>query len=366
MAEYSRLARMNVVSNGTGFTVALPFQPQRVEWFNTTAAAGGVVEDVIVQGNWDAYMGQGTADYLVYGPDDALIAGFATENGVSSYAAGTLLGFGPRKQVVSATKANPAVFTVTAHGYTTGDVVMFQGLYQSATTGMPQICGIPFEIDVLSANTFSILWDTTGSNYTALSASPTGAYVKKVLFPFLYQPGVDIIYDINDGGSGTTQIVTTKAHNYSVGQLVAFRIPPVWGSVELNSLPNDDIPGSAKYYKVLAISEGGTDVDTITIDQDFALLSAFNVNQLVNTVPGLDFPQVLAVGDLNSGGQQIYPGSQLYPAPLINGYPTINGPAINGAFINNTSQGLVFGPAVAGAEDDVFVVYAYLYDYSNP
>lgn len=369
MAEYSRLARMNVVSNGTGFDVRLPFQPQRVEWYNVTAAGAGPDENVIVQGNWDAYMGQGTGDYLVYNVDGALIANTTTTGGVSSYAAGTLLGFGPRKQVVSATKADPALFTVTAHGYTSADVVMFQGLYQSPTTGMPQICGIPFEITVTGVDTFSINWNTTGSNYTVLSGSPTGAYVKKVLYPYLYEPGVDIIYEMVDGAAdgfpGTTELAMTKNNNYKVGQTIAFRIPAVWGPVELNSLPNSDIPGSPKYYQVVAVSEN-LGFNSIFINQDFSLLTALNLNQPVNTVPGLTFPQVVAVGDVNTGGQAISPGSQLYPSPIINGYPTINGPAINGAFVNNTSQGVIFGPVVAGSDGDQFVIYAYLCDFSNP
>jgi len=71
--------------------------------------------------------------------------------------------------------------------------------------------------------------------------------------------------------------------------------------------------------------------------------TAFNTNQTVASVPGLNFPQVLAVGDVNTGGVQISSGSALYPPPQVNGVNTINGPAIQGAYVTNTSQGFVIG-----------------------
>jgi len=61
---------------------------------------------------------------------------------------------------------------------------------------------------------------------------------------------------------------------------------------------------------------------------------------------GLTPPQVVAVGDINSGGAA-YSGGALYPSPSFptfsGGAPTINGPAINGAFVNNTAQGFTIG-----------------------
>ena len=62
---------------------------------------------------------------------------------------------------------------------------------------------------------------------------------------------------------------------------------------------------------------------------------------------------MLAVGDVNSGGWP-YTGGALYPSPSFptssGGVSTINGPAIQGAFVNNTAQGFVIG-AGSGATD---------------
>src|SRR5690606_38044134 len=112
----------------------------------------------------------------------------------------------------------------------------FTGLFQSSTTGMPQICGMPFVVTVSDATTFTIPWDTNQSNYTALSGNPTGAFVKKVLNPYLYVPGVSFISALSVGA--TTTVTTTTPHNLVVGQEVAFRIPQSYGTVQLNSLPN--------------------------------------------------------------------------------------------------------------------------------
>jgi hypothetical protein len=273
-----------------------------------------------------------------------------------------MLQYGARQQVVSITKAAAGVVTVTGHGYQSGDVVVFQGLYQSATTGMPQIAGIPFTITVIDANSFSIPWNTNQSNFTALSGSPATAFVKKVLYPYLYQPGVTIISAITTGT--TTTIDTTDAHNLVVGQEVAFRIPQVYGTTQLNSLPNIPIPGSPIYGYVIAV----TDYNTVIVNINSTGYTAFNSNQPVASVSGQPFAQMVAVGDVNTGGVQISAGSQLYPPPYVvpigtTRVNTINGPAIQGAYFNNTSAGFIVGPTVAPVASQTIYYRAFLHDY---
>jgi hypothetical protein len=78
---------------------------------------------------------------------------------------------------------------------------------------------------------------------------------------------------------------------------------------------------------------------------------------------------MVAVGDVNTGGFPIYSGSPLYPPPtylnLTGSFSTINGPAIQGAFVNNTSQGFVIGTTVAPTGSQVIYWEAYLEDYSQ-
>ena len=336
MTEYSRSAKGNFVSTGVAKAIYLPFQPTLVKMYNfkswQTPAQHGVPF-----ANWDVSMGQGTAIINVFNATPVLTTDSVAVNGISTFSAGLQFQFGARQQIIGATAANPIVFNVTAHGYAVGDVVMLEGLYQSATTGMPQIAGMQFVISAVGdADHFSIVWPGNGSNYTALSASPTGAFVKKVLYPFLYAPGVSYIEAITTGA--TTTVVTTAPHNFVVGQEIAFRIPSLWGTVELNSLPNSSIPGSPVYYYVTSVTNSTTFVCN-AVSTGF---TAFTTNQTVASVPGLSFPQVLAVGDVNSGGVA-YSGGALYPSPLVNSVSTINGPAISGSFVNNTRQGFIIG-----------------------
>ncbi len=342
MTEYSRMAHGKFTSTGAAQIINLPFQPDYVEFTNYSVANSAATSQNIARGYWDSNMGQGFAVVEGYNATPALIFDTVTSAGISTFSAGLMLQYGPRQQIIGATAANPIVFNVTAHGYKVGDTVIFEGLYQSATTGMPQIAGIPFTISVVGdADHFTVKWNGSTSNYTALSGSPSGAFVKKVLYPFLYPPQDNFISALTL--ASTTTVVTTEYHNFVVGQEVAFRVPTVWGTYQLNSLPNVLIPGSPVYGYVVSV----TDNWTFVVNIDSTAFTAYTANQTVASVPGLSWPQVVAVGDVNTGGTLISANSPLYPSPEFptstSRVPTINGPAIRGAFVNNTSQGFIIG-----------------------
>lgn len=370
MTEYSRMAHGSFTSTGAAKMINLPFQPDYVEFINYTAAATPA-QNGVPFAFWDSNMGQGKAIIEAFNATPVLTTDSVESNGISTFSAGLALQFGASQSVGGITKADPAIVTVTGHGYSSGDVVIFQNLYQTSTTGMPQIDGIPFTITVIDANSFSIPWNTNQSNYTAITGAATGGpTVKKVLYPFLYAPGSCVISAITTGS--TTTIDTSCAHNFVVGQEVAFRIPSSWGTTQLNSLPNTSIPGSPIYGYVVSV----TDYNTFVVNINSSSYTAFNSNQTVASVPGLSWPQVVAVGDVNSGGVQISSGSALYPPPFIRpiGSTTvnsINGPAIQGAFFNNTSQGFIIGAGagadltsavLVGADGNVIYWKAYLHD----
>ena len=91
---------------------------------------------------------------------------------------------------------------------------------------------------------------------------------------------------------------------------------------------------------------------------------------------------MVAVGDVNTGGNDLSQEFSLYPSPLFptstNRVPTINGPAIRGAFVNNTRQGFIIGTGsvsvgggavdaashLVGAASDIIEWVAYLDDIS--
>src|SRR6185369_6304531 len=387
MTEYSRMVKgyytvtggVLGVSAPNAKIIALPFTPDFFELRNLTQQATPATHS-IPYAWWDANVTvtsttvrdtfvqvNSSATAITY---DSVVVG----GGISTFTAGNIMQLGARKQVVSITKANPAVVTVTAHGLSSGDVVVFQGLNQSATTGMPLLEQIHFTVTVVDANSFTIPWNTNQSEYTALSGSPSGAYMRKVLYPYLYAPGQCVISGITLGT--TTTIDTASAHNFVVGQEVAFRIPNDFGTVELNSLPNSTTPGSPIYGYVIAV----TDYNTFVVNINSSNYSAFTNNVAFNEVPGTSFPQVVAVGDVNTGGVQISSGSVLYPHPYTvpigtSRVNTINGPAIQGSFINNSQQGFIVGVGasvndtsswVGGSAGDIMEFRAYLHDATIP
>ena len=368
MAEYSRLASGVVSSAGGPTNVIIPFIPTFIEISNSTraTAASGVT-----RAWWEKDMGQGAAFVVTTsaGPADGTsFVSSTTGTGFTTIQAGLALQYGPVYQHTGSTDfqiakaSTPTVTTTTAHGLVSGNVVIFQNLYQTSTTGMPQIAGIPFVVTVTGTMTFTIPWDASGSNYTAFNTATStnniGSF-KKVLYPSLYAPGEAVISALTL--AATTTVVTTSPHNFVVGQEVAFRIPTVWGTTQLNSLPDAIIPGSPIYGYVTSV----TNSTTVVVNIISTGYTAFNVNQPVSGVRGLTFPQIVAVGDNNSGSLLFgYSSPTVFNGTGTTAVSTINGPAIAGAYINATFQGFIIGSAVAGTAADTIYWRAYMDDLS--
>lgn len=370
MAEYSRLASGQVTSAGGATAVVLPFIPDFIEISNSTraAAASGVT-----RAWWMTDMGQGAAFVVTTGAGPADGTSFvtsATGTGFTTIQAGLALQYGPTVLLGGSggiTKASSAVVTTTsAHGLVSGNVVVFSNLAQSSSTGMQQIAGIPFVVTVTGSTTFTIPWNTNQTNYTAISSGGlnTLASFKKVLYPALYAPGQAFISALSL--SSTTSVTTTAPHNFQVGQEVAFRIPSAWGTTQLNSLPNVVIPGSPIYGFVTAVGSS----TTLTVNINSSSYTAFNSNQPFASYPGQQFPQIVAVGDVNAGFGLNANGPNAPSPTVYNGFSTtaastINGPAIAGAYINATFQGFIIGSAVAGTASDTIFWRAYMSDYNT-
>lgn len=356
MAEYSRLASgtFTTAASPVAQVIYLPFQPQEVKLKNLTAYVSPA-QYSLTSAFYSSFPATAVTamEYLSAASAPWLIAADSTATtGISTFAAGLSLQYGAQIQISGITKASPAVVTTgSAHGYATGDTVLFQGLYQSATTGMAQICAIPFVITVTGATTFTIPWNTNQSNFTAISGSPTGAYVMKVLYPFLYAPGQGWVSAITTGS--TTTVTTTCAHNFVVGQEIGFLIPNAYGTTQLNTLPNLIIPGNPLYYIVTSV----TSSTVFVCSANTSGATAFNSNQTIASVPTSQPAQVFAIGTYNTGSLQ-YSGGKLYPSPVINGASTINGPAIVGSFVTNTRQGFVVNTAVGAVQSSALLLTA--------
>ena len=386
MTEYSKMAKGNFTATGTTQVVPLPFQPDYVELWNYTNIKTKA-NSTICRAWWDAKFidtASNTNPTMVEGYTSAGVVNFdqisnASSNlAINSFAAGQLLQYGPAQAITTVTSsAIPTIVTTTnPHGYQVGDTVIMYGIALNTTNNMQLLNGQQFTIVAIgSTTTFSIKWDSSGGNYATVS--PTAAFVKKVLYPFLYVPQDSNIAAITLGA--TTTVVTTEYHNFEPGQEIAFRIPSIWGTTQLNSLPDLLIPGSPLYGYVTSVTDNWTFVCNINSNAFTAFTDNFTMT--VSTLIGLTFPQVVPVGDVNTGGlQNNLLNPNLYPSPQFptstNRVSTINGPAIRGAFVNNTVQGFTIGaglPAVISASTATLIAssnqiyfHAYLHDLGQP
>lgn len=379
MTEYSRMAKGSFTAGAaqTNAIITLPFQPDFVEvWNYTNIKTSGA--SLITRAWWTSNFFDGSVSPTMiegYSAGTATIFDQIQSNGISAFSAGLMLQYGATQQVIGITKASSARVNVTAHGYSVGDTVIFQGLATGVTNNAMRLLNdIQFTISAVSdADHFDIKWNTNQSSYTALTGSPSGALVKKVLYPFLYPPQDNVISAITTGT--TTTVTTTTYHNFEVGQEIAFRVGTFWGTYQLNSLPNVTIPGSPIYGYVVSITDNWTFVCNINSTG----YTAFTTNQ--STIPTNVTPaQTVAVGDVNTGGVSIgtYDNTTLYPSPTFptstNRVPTINGPAIKGAFVNNTSQGFIIGSGAPSVITGTTIVTAssqivwraFLHDIAKP
>lgn len=346
MAEYSRIGAgfFTTAASPVNQVVYLPYQPQVVKLKNETAYVSPA-QYAVTDAFYSSLAGASAStciEYISAGSAPWLKAVDSVASGISTFSAALSWSFGPQMQVASTTKATSTITTASAHGLSVGDTVFLQGFYQSTTTGWAQICGIPFVVvTVPTTTTFTINWNTNQSNFTDLSASPSGAYVVKMLYPFLYAPGQAWVSAITTGAS--TTVTTSCAHNFVAGQEIGFSIPRQYGTYQLNTLPNSQIPGNPLYYVVTSVTSSTVFVCN-AISSSF---TAFNSNQTIANVPYAQYAQVFAIGTYNTGSLT-YSGGKLYPSPIVNGVSTINGPAIVGSFVANTRQGFVVnqGPGV--------------------
>ena len=410
MAEYSRLAKGSFTAGAsqTSAIITLPFAPDYVEVWNLTNIGTAATAGNITRAWWDnnipPYTPSGksasqtmievyanyavatspavSVNYPIFDTiyTNGVTGGTVPAGGISVFSAGLSQQFGTAFSISGITKATQAVVSTTAaNGYSVGDTVILQGIALGTTNNMQLLNNVPFTIVTINSSTdFVINWNTNQSTYTAISGSPAASMVKKVLYPFLYLPQDNVISAMTLGT--TTTISTTMYHNLEIGQEVAFRVPGFWGTTQLNSLPNTIIPGSPIYGYVVSL----TDNWNFVVNINSTTYKAFSVNNVLATsssLLGLTYAQVVPVGDVNTGGKSIgvYNNTTLYPSPafpLPNGQvPTINGPAIKGAFVNNTSQGFIIGngtPQQQGGTgtivtaSSIILWHAYLHDYANP
>jgi hypothetical protein len=170
------------------------------------------------------------------------------------------------------TKAGPPVCTATSHGYSNGDIVRIIN-----SDNMGQLNGVEFTIASVATNTFTLAYiDTNTANFTA----STSFTVRKIPNDFIYAPRARTVTAVTTGT--TTEIQMAVTHGLSIGEVVSFNVPDVWGMTQLSGLSGE----------ITAIN---TTTNTITVDIDSSAFTAF-AWPAASSSP-LSFAEVIPFGD---------------------------------------------------------------------
>lgn len=342
MGQYSKSLRGIFTSTGVAKFISLPMVPDTFEIWNKTKW-NSAVDNTVFNAIGFAEDAAGTANCLIKTAAEAVGAIQIASGGFTFLKVGSTQ-YGNIFTISGIDRTTGIVTTTADHGYVVGDTVLLYG-----TTGMLQIAGTSTTITAVGSPTTFTIGNIPTSGF---AANATAGFVKKVLYPDIYLPFSNIITAVTPGATSTT-ISTSVDHSFVVGQEVAFVFPStgyvnIWG---ITGLDFQNSTGSPVIAVVTSITDSNTFVVNVGSSGTFAYPTS------AQAAAGITFPQVLPVGDQNSGGNLIPP---LFPQPTENTYTnTLYTQAITipGAFISNTGQGVLIelgtADAVMQANNDV-------------
>jgi hypothetical protein len=174
------------------------------------------------------------------------------------------------------TQADPAVVTVTAHGYSNGDRVRIYG-----TTGMLEIAGYDFTIAAVAANNFTLAYlDSSG-----FASVATAGFVRKVPNNPIYSPQANRI----TAATAANPMVVTLAvdHGMAVGEKIRLKVSADYGMIEANDLIGE----------VTAVSTAN---NTVTLDIDASGFTTFAFPISAVAAAGVTPAHIVPVGDASS------------------------------------------------------------------
>jgi hypothetical protein len=197
--------------------------------------------------------------------------------------------------ITGITQANPAVFTVTAHGYSNGDEVFVSGV-----SGMTQVNNRNFKVANVTANTFEIT-DLFGNNidstgYDAYTSGGLSYKVYEITTPYLESELSELQY------VQSADVVTLVHPNHAPAELSRTG-DTSWSLADVSFAPSIDFPtsvsvsaggaGSENYrYKVTAIdAETGEESLAGTITAAVLPTGATQANPVVITAAGHGYAQ---------------------------------------------------------------------------
>jgi hypothetical protein len=211
--------------------------------------------------------------------------------------------FQAAKTGTAITNANPAVVTLTAHGYSVGDTVLLTN-----TTGMLQIAGSAFTITAVTTNSFTLGYlDASG-----FAAPATAVTARKLNFLSPFVPRRARITDVSQAtalgvqsSTGTSSIITLAETNMlTVGQAVRIYVPTSFISAGSNPFVNAGIIGTASTSALIVAAtitaintaDASGISNTITVNIN-SVGTTFAFPTSATAATGIQFPFVEPVGE---------------------------------------------------------------------
>lgn len=172
------------------------------------------------------------------------------------------------------TQANPAVVTVTSHGYSNGDRVRIYG-----TTSMLQISGMDFTIGSVSTNTFTLAY----LDSSAFASAATAGFVRRVPNNPIYYPERLFITNISQAAQAVVTLSVT--HRLTVGGQVRVLVNSNNGMTQINGLIG----------QITAIN---TTNNTVTLNINSLAFSPFIFPTSAAAANGYTQAQLVPVGEI--------------------------------------------------------------------
>ena len=157
--------------------------------------------------------------------------------------------------VTAGTNATQPVYsTANTSTLATGSVVRLNNL-----TGQENLAGMDFEVDAVNANTNFRMRYVLDS---APGAVATAGNYRIIPFNPIFYPRSRYIINITNAASAVITLSVT--HGYTVGQQIRFKVPAIWGMIEMDGLDG-------------TITAVNTTLNTITVDIDITSFAAFDI-----------------------------------------------------------------------------------------
>ena len=304
-------------STGSTFILPVEFSPVYFRMTNLTQQGSTANPGAVKRVEWYAVMPTESA-FTVTNTNSAATdqSNYITSGGITLV--NTSLNFpGPvNTGITGISQANPAVVSLSS---TTGIAQGYVAL-MSNTTGMLQIGGWAFTVGTVVANTsFTLAY----LNSSGFAAAATAGNVRIVPYNPLFYPANRLITGITQASSAVITLSVT--HEFTVGQLVRIYVPSAFGMTQMN----------AQLATITAIN---TSTNTITVNVNSTGFSAFSFPTSATAATGVNFPQVVPVGEAAT-------------SPYQN--------LLDDATYNTSILGLNIGSSVCGTADDVIYYVAF-------